>query len=377
MTLKGVRTVSMPVMHPAAEAVAPFPAIFAPSRTGPAAISERLEAFLPNLPQIVLIYVALAEAVPVNVGTSADAAVGQDRSDVDSGVAEETAVADLFLIASQISLAAERDAHRAVLCALLSYEFHKRYELFIGKEHLRVADCPAYGNHSEQAPLLQPKATKHFIHLRQFAYVALVDAGHHVAVETRIAGKSADGPQSPGVAARNSAHPFVAGFQTVQAHRDCAHPCIHQLQVHLVIVKPAVGDDAPLQSPAAKLLTYFKDIRPQQRLTAGEDNSKVLRYTLLRYCIYSRQEILEGHVLPALREATVTAAMTAVEVAPGGALPEEVVEFVDSHLVVSQHTEKQRIHGCIIIICLYNSKVLNIRQDKENKIAMRTGTYLV
>jgi hypothetical protein len=122
----------MPIVHPATEAVAPFPAIFAPPCTGPTAISERLETFLPYLPQIVLIDVALAEAVPVNVGTGADAAVGQDRSDVDSGVAEEAAVADLFLIASQITLATERYAHRTALRALLLYEFHKRYELFIG-----------------------------------------------------------------------------------------------------------------------------------------------------------------------------------------------------------------------------------------------------
>jgi hypothetical protein len=65
--------------------------------------------------------------------------------------------------------------------------------------------------------------------------------------------------------------------------------------------------------------------------------------------------------------------MTASEVAPGGALPEEVVELMDSHLIVSQHTEKQGIHGCIIIIYLYNSKVLKIRQEKENKCATRSG----
>jgi hypothetical protein len=36
--------------------------------------------------------------------------------------------------------------------------------------------------------------------------------------------------------------------------------------------------------------------------------------------------------------------MAAVEVAPRGALPEEIVEFVDLDFVVPEQPEKERIH---------------------------------
>jgi hypothetical protein len=41
--------------------------------------------------------------------------------------------------------------------------------------------------------------------------------------------------------------------------------------------------------------------------------------------------------------------MPAVEVAPGGALPEEVIEFMDFYFVVPEKPEKEWIHSKLTI----------------------------
>ena len=86
MALEHLGGGAVPVVHAAAEAVAPFPAAGAAARPGPVAVAERLEALLPHFVEIILIDAALREPVPVDVGTGRNAAVDEDGGDVDAGV---------------------------------------------------------------------------------------------------------------------------------------------------------------------------------------------------------------------------------------------------------------------------------------------------
>ena len=87
------------------------------------------------------------------------------------------------------------------------------------------------------------------------------------------------------------------------------------------------------------------DIRPKQRLPAGQDHRKIPRSMVRRNRIQRPQEILQGHILlPALHR-TVAPAMTTAEHAAGRAFPEEVIQFVDLRLIGAEQAEQQRIHG--------------------------------
>ncbi len=69
---------AVPVVHAATEAVAPLLAVGATARLCPAAVAEGLEAFVPDLPEIISVDIALRESVAVDVGTGADAAIDED-----------------------------------------------------------------------------------------------------------------------------------------------------------------------------------------------------------------------------------------------------------------------------------------------------------
>ena len=195
MALKGIQTSAVPVVHPASEAVAPLRAFFAAAFPCPAAVTERLEAVVPYLPETVFADIALREPVPVDVRTGTDAAVDEHRSDVHAGVAEEAAVADLLFVAADIAFAAERYVHRSSFSPLLPYEFHQGPELCVRQFHIRIAGSAPDGDDSKQPPLLQASGLEEVVHPGEFADVPFVDAGHHVAIDARVTGKGIDGPQ--------------------------------------------------------------------------------------------------------------------------------------------------------------------------------------
>jgi len=102
---------AVPVVHAAAKAVAPLGAAGAPALLRPFPVPEGQEAVLPDLPEVIVINVALGEEVTVDVGAGADAAVDEDGGYVHAGVAEVADVADLLLVSAQVTLAAEGCFH--------------------------------------------------------------------------------------------------------------------------------------------------------------------------------------------------------------------------------------------------------------------------
>ena len=126
--------------------------------------------------------------------------------------------------------------------------------------------------------------------------------------------------------------------------------------MHCVVVEPAVGDQAPEEAAAAELAADVEDVGTEKGLPSRKDDTKVLGAVLDRYGVDGCKEVSEGHILLALGDTAVAAAVAAVEIAAGGAFPEEVVELVDLDFVVAEEPEKERIHwGLGFCFCKYNS----------------------
>ena len=85
-------------------AVAPNFAVFALAFLGPGAVAHQLETVLPDLPEVVLIDIALVH-VAAHRGAAADAAVATDAGHLDTAAAVEEMVADLLLVGAEETLA--------------------------------------------------------------------------------------------------------------------------------------------------------------------------------------------------------------------------------------------------------------------------------
>ena len=180
--------------------------------------------------------------------------------------------------------------------------------------------------------------------LRKFGEIAAVDAGDDVGVEARVPSESFYGPDGPPEASGDPAHPVMRRLQAVQADGDGTHSRIHQLQMHRIVVEPAVGDHSPKEAAAAQRAPDIEDVGPQQRLPSRQHDGELPRALLARNRIQRAQEILERHILLPTVNGAVAAAVTAAEIAPRSTLPEKVVELVDFDFIVPEKPEKQRVH---------------------------------
>ena len=205
--------------------------------------------------------------------------------------------------------------------------------------HVRIRRSPADRDDGEQPPLLQAHSLEQVVHLRQFADIPFVHTGDDISVQTRFPGEKVDSPENPPIAARHSPHPVVGGLKPVQAHRQDAHAGLEQPLLHGLVVKPAVGNHAPAEAPAADLPSSLHDVRAEERFPACKHHGEILRPMRRRNRIQRPQEILQRHVLlPALHRA-VAPAVAAMEMAAGRALPEQIVQFVHAGLEIPEQAE--------------------------------------
>ena len=160
-------------------------------------------------------------------------------------------------------------------------------------------------------------------------------------MHARVGGGYSDTRQGPGVAAGAPAHPVVGLLQTIQANGQRAETGGRQALVHLGVVEPAVGDDAPADAAAAQGPADLREVRPQQRLSPGQHDGEGVRAALHGDGVEGPEKVLQGHIDVATGRKTITAAVAAVKVATGGALPEQVVELVHRRLVGAERAMKQ------------------------------------
>ena len=211
--------------------------------------------------------------------------------------------------------------------------------------HVGITCRAPYRDDGEKAPALHSKLRENALYFRQFRQVTLVHAGHHVEDQPGFGGRYAYGACGPGITARMAAHPVVGRLQAVQADCQRPHSGVHQAGVHGFVVEPSVGDHSPEETAAADFLPYGFDVGSHERFSAGKDYREVLGPLAGGDGVQCAEEVFQRHVLFPALDAAVAAAMAAMEIAAGGALPEQVVQFVYLGLVAAEKAEKEWLHG--------------------------------
>ena len=257
---------------------------------------EGQKSVLPDVPEVIVIDIALGEEVPVDVGAGADAAVDEDGGYVHAGVAEVADVADLLLVSAQIALAAEGGFHGAALLPPGLDKFHQRDEFIVRQVHVRILRRPADGNDGENAPLHHAERLQLVVQCIQLGDVSPVDAADHVEIEAGLLRGDGDGPLRPGETAGAAAHPVVAVLESVQTDSQRTHAGSHQLAVHGLVVEPAVGDHAPAYAPLPDGTPHFGDVGAKQRLAARQHDCELGRAFLYGNRVERPQEIVQRHV---------------------------------------------------------------------------------
>ena len=354
MAAEGSVAVAVPVVHAVAEAAVEDLAVLARARAGPAAVPERKEAVPPHVIQAVRIDISLREALAVYVGAGVDAPVDQHRRDIDSRAAEIGILPDPGLVAAQVALAAEADAQgRILLLPPGGDEIHQAPELLPGQMHVGVARGTSDGDDGEQTPIPHAKLPEQGMDLLQATDIPFVDAGDYVEVDPGLRGRDADRLYGARKAAGAAAHPVVLRLLSVQTDSQGPQPRPHQPGVHLPIIEKAVGHEAPAHSAAAYAFPDLFEVGAQERFAAGKHDGELPRNLLARNGVQCFQEIFQRHIAPAARQRAVAAAVPACQIAPGGALPEQVVQFVDFGFVFSEQTPKPPLQTEILhkLVC--------------------------
>lgn len=287
----------VPVVHAVAEAVFEDFAVFADTLPCPLTVAEGLEAGVPDFPEVVGVYVSLAEMLAVDVGAGTDGAVDEDGGDVDARVTEVGSLTHLAFVRAEVTFAAKRSVHNTTGGSPGGDEVHELDELGIGEVQLGVVEGAADGDDGEDTPLLDTQGFELVIDLLQMGEVALVDASDHVEVEAGLPGGDGDGIHGPGKAAFASAHPVVVFLQSVEADGQGTHLGGHESPVHLFVVEPSVADDAPAHAAPAKLFPYLWKVGPQEGFSACDDYGEGVGPLVGGDGVESLQEVLEGHIL--------------------------------------------------------------------------------
>ena len=131
-------------------AIAPHLATGALVGLHPFTVAVDLELVLPNVPEAVLINVALM-IVAADAETARDGAVGKHRGDVDACAARIIMIAHLAFIFSKESVASIVGTNLALQAGLLDELHHLHKLLFAELEH-RFVGGTAERKHSKQAP---------------------------------------------------------------------------------------------------------------------------------------------------------------------------------------------------------------------------------
>ena len=116
-------------MHTVALAVLPHLAVGALAPLRPVAVAELLEAVLPHIPEVILIYITLRE-VSAHACAARDIAIDADRGCAHTCVALKGVGAHTQLVATEETLAAVRRLYAALTITALD-KLHERGKLLI------------------------------------------------------------------------------------------------------------------------------------------------------------------------------------------------------------------------------------------------------
>ena len=313
-------------------AVAPVLAFFAVADFGPAAVAHHLVAVLPNVPEVVLVDVAL-DVVAAQARACGNAAVAKHGTDVHAGSAEERVVAGVLLVTAEESFAAVvhvDDVQRFHFAD----EVEHLAEFLVRELEQRIVLGAALREHRRDTPTLDADFQEQVENFREFLEVFAVHASHHVEGEAFGMGGHVDGSDGAFKAMRVAAEMVVAAFEAVKADGERAQPGVQETGVALGSHGKSVRDHAPGVAALLDFLAAFFEVGAHQRFAARNHYDKVLRVDVRGELVEHAHEIFAGHVGDGVLDAVATAVQT-VQVATQRAFPEKVRERVSLDLVVA------------------------------------------
>ena len=208
-------------------AIAPHLTVGALISLHPFTVAINTELVLPNIPEALLIDVALV-IVAADAEAARDGAVGKHRGDVDASTARIIVVAHVALILAEEAVAAIVGADAAFKAGLLD-ELHHLHELFVGEFEVRLTSGATEGKHREQTPAADTQGDKEVAELRQILDSTLVDAGDDVPCKARMLFHGLNGTQHILVTHGVAAHPVVVFLKAIETHCQRLQSGIHKL----------------------------------------------------------------------------------------------------------------------------------------------------
>ena len=307
-------------------AIAPHLALGALVFLHPLAVAIHLVLVLPDVPEAVLVDVALM-VVAADAEASRDGAVGQDGGDVDAGAARVEVVAYLALVGPQKAVAAVVGTDPAFATGGLD-ELHHLHELLVAELEVGLVGGTAEGKHGEEPPAADAQRDEVVAELRQVLDGALVDAGDDVPGEAGVLLHGLHGDEHVLEAVGVAPHPVVVVLEAVEADGDRLQAGVDISVEQLGGEQHAVAHHAPHEALLGDLPAAFGQVLPDGGLASGGDDHHLARVHVCLDLIEHLGEVGKGHVVLLGEHAAVAAAVAAVEVAAQGAFPEQLMELM-------------------------------------------------
>ena len=156
--------------------------------------------------------------------------------------------------------------------AFFGDEIHKADHLLVCQMHLGIVFGPAYRDDGEKSPFPYTQRLQLLVDFFHLAYAAAVDAAYNVKVQSSFLCGNLYGFDRVLVTVGIAPHPVMVFSYSVKAERYGLEAGCHEFAVHLFRVEETVGNHAPVVSSLGYLFADLFYVRPEKRLSAGQDN---------------------------------------------------------------------------------------------------------
>ena len=143
-------SIAVAEVHAIALAIAPHLAMLTLVGLHPFPVAVDLKFILPNVPEIVLVDIALM-IIAADTETARNRAISQYGSHIDARTARIIVVAHLAFILAKEAVAAIISTNLAFQTGLLD-EFHHLHKLFVTELEVGLVSCATEWEHREQSP---------------------------------------------------------------------------------------------------------------------------------------------------------------------------------------------------------------------------------
>ena len=324
-------------MHTVTLAVAEEGTVSTEPSLHPAAVAEGLETMLPYVHEIVAVNVALV-VIGTDAGTGGNGTVCQDRGHTDAGVTGIETIAYLTLVIAEKALAAVTDTQFAFVTGT-GDEVHQPLEVAIIQLKLGIVGGTPHGKDGEQTPAADTGLIEDILQLLQTKIVTAVDTSHHVPLHVPLLCQQANGIHRTVVAVGMAAQPIMVIGKAVKTDGDGVKPCGQETLQPFGGKKETIGHHSPRITAAVKSQAHLLQVVAYQRFTTRNDDVHLMRIDVRRQAVHHTQKVLGRHIGNIRSALAITTTMFAMDVAPLCAFPKELLQRMQSLLVLPHPAE--------------------------------------